>query len=207
MKNIWILLLMTSAIFLNHCGKKENENVLNDDGSDPQAPAAALNLEGSECIGGVYSGESDMRWNYLNFRQKINLSIAFQGQSALVQAKGSDGDMLCTHYEGIKVSPQEEREGSVVIFKHLIADKVTRSRKEGSANFSNKLADTFTSIQVISGSADSSACIFRIGSVSPGGREEHNTINSNRLGKSAETADFNTILEECGTVSAFSPAN
>ena len=194
MKNVRIVLaLMASVFFLSHCGTE-----------DPVPPGAeAMDLRGNECIAGVYRGEGDVRWNTWPVDQDLVVSIALQetsqGTSALVKVVGEGGDLLCTQYEGLKVTPVEDEEGVSV----LSAARVTNSRvAEGSDN----LADSLLDIQVNLGDADA-PCSFNIGSLDADSRigdgRDDDSIESSQLERQAGQADFNALLDECGGVDKF----
>ncbi|MDE0152027.1 MAG: hypothetical protein OXK80_06005 [Bdellovibrionales bacterium] len=187
MKNVrTVLALMASVFFLSHCG-----------GDQAPGEGVAVDLAGNDCVAGVYQGEGDIRWNSVPIDQDLVVSVAFQGDSALVKVQGDDGDLLCTQYAGLEVTENEEDGSSV-----LGAVQILSSRTEGNAFYSDTLADSLLDIQV---SVSDENCNFNIGSIDlERDNDENDTLNSANLERVADQqADFNTLLAECGGPEAF----
>jgi len=208
-----ILILMISVFLLSHCG--QDSDTKKEDKGDPQKTPPApekpitgpVNLEGHECIAGVYQGEADLRYNsnsIFNWSStNVTVSIAFQGNSALVKVLDEeDGDLLCTQYEGIALQKNEDGSAS-----SIGASKITSSRTAGSANSSPTLAGSLLEIQV------SKDCGFDIGSIKKDNDADSIDINntsteSDLSSKSLEKvanqkADFMALLQECGGEGSF----
>ncbi|MDE0152026.1 MAG: hypothetical protein OXK80_06000 [Bdellovibrionales bacterium] len=148
------------------------------------------------CIAGAYSGTGDIRWNFLSFDQNLVVSIAFQGNSALVKVNGADNDLLCTLYENLSATTKAN--GITV----LSADRIVSSRTEGNAFYSDTLAHSLLDIQI-----SSENCDFNIGSTTfkrINRNREDDTLNSENLKRATDQLpDFNTLLAECGGLEYF----
>ena len=192
---------MASVFFLSHCGNQDNA-------------VTTIDWGGVECIAGVYEGEGDIRWNkypyyylFLSSDQDLVVSIAFQGDSALVKVKGEDGDQLCTHYKGLEVTKVKAINEDVSFVFLISATKVAHSRIEGTAGRSWKLAQGLLDIQVNLTNEDA-PCSFKIGSQTPiplfvGDGKDEDSIESSQLTRQANQADYNVLIEECGGIDTF----
>ena len=195
MKNIWILLVLTaSTVFLSHCGGDDS-----DVAARQQLTEDAIGS--SACIAGVYAGDDvgDVLWNYQPFDQDLTVSIAFSGDSALVQAKGEDGDVLCTSYQGIQSKPDEENEKITFI----TAQSLLAARNAGNESLAASFAN---SIQV--DQSEEGQCNFSIGSFSlPSDtgdvRSDTDGIVSTDFPEDGKTAavDYAALYDECSQIS------
>ena len=198
-----VLILIVSVFFLSHCSPTAQM-------ADPTAGASV-----ETCLAGVYSGSEDIRFNNFGFSgffswfsgisdQDLNVSIAFSGDNAVLQVKGDHEDMLCTHYVGVKT---EEQEGAAEGTKVLSASQITSSRKEGTTNSSETIPQSFGNITFVVAEDNPQQCDnFKISAFEDLGEPpELDTIISEKLSKNLDqTADYNTLLEDCGGLPAFS---
>lgn len=192
MRNFWtVLMLVASMAFLSHCGGKNKQ----------QRIAPELADSNSNCIAGTYVGEADIRWNLSPVDQDVNMSVAFQGSSALFKLEGEDGDLLCTRYDGIQPETLTEEEGTTV----LTATKITSSRNEGKLllGIGTGLAQSLNNSIKITSGEESQPCLFEVGSVAVNGAKNNSAINSQSFKKTDLAADFDTLLNECGGVEKF----
>ena len=221
MKSLKITLtLLILPLFLVYCGGKQPKTVLNGTGNnnveqENTVTVAAIPQDVVSCMTGVYSGTGDIRWNLgLNFgfadfnSQDLKVSIAFQGDSALIKVDGEEGDLLCTHYERVMALDSNLPPGATKISKErtISANKVTSVQKKGTAYYSKDLADSLNN-DILVENINQSKCTFSIGSVSIAngrfGRDRDSIKSENLRRKKEENVDFQTLLDECGGLSSF----
>lgn len=209
LKNNLILLLL--PLMLVYCGGDNKKEKTNPDQTpdSPPADVAVIPQDIASCMTGIYSGKGDIRWNIFSWSQDLNVSIAFAGNSLLIKVEGEKGDLVCTHYEGISAltsnSPPtaEPDENTEYV---ITANKVTSRQTKGTAYYSRDLADSLNNDILVNQSSDPTKCTFSIGSVSlSDGRfgTDNDSIESEDLEKHRKSADFETLLNECGGIDAF----
>ncbi len=193
MRNIWTLLVLTAtAVFLSHCGPGDG---------GPRGGVSTEEAVGfNSCIEGVYAGSDDILWNSFPVPQNLGVSIAFSGNSALIQVKGGESDVLCTLYEGI-TAQENENKVNVITAASL---STARFSGENDGTLAKSLAN---SIQVMPADEDGKCGAFNISSIAPDNYNgfvespELDTIQSSKLKRNDEAeANFNELYEECGSV-------